>query len=75
MHEHSRIILSQDRHEIYISVAEYDLQWEKYIKGLDTGLHNNAGFMKVAQYGPYMLSVPRDMLETAKIILAIQIRG
>lgn len=30
-----RLLISQDRHELYIIIAEYGEQWKEYVRGLD----------------------------------------
>ncbi|PYH38808.1 uncharacterized protein BO87DRAFT_350287 [Aspergillus neoniger CBS 115656] len=63
-----RLIISQDRHEIYISVAEYD---DNYIDYLQTGQTRNNPFLVMHQYGPWDTLNPDAMDDLGPIILAL----
>ncbi|OXV05752.1 hypothetical protein Egran_06480 [Elaphomyces granulatus] len=66
-----RILLSQDRDEIYISFAEYDNNWETY---LCSGKVANAGFMVVNRFGPWRIGNVSKMRHFAEIILAFSLK-
>lgn len=67
-HVSHRLIISQDRHEIYISVAEYG---NDYIDYLQTGQTHNDPFLVMHQYGPWDTLDPDAMDNLGPIILAI----
>ncbi|PYI00691.1 hypothetical protein BO78DRAFT_437717 [Aspergillus sclerotiicarbonarius CBS 121057] len=67
-----RLIISQDRQQIYISLAEYD---EDYIAYLQTGgIHNNP-FLVMHQFGPWDTNNPNAMAELGPILLALTLKA
>ena len=68
----SRIIISQGRQEIYISVAKYD---DNYIVYLETGKVQNNPFITIHQFGPWSTHSSAAMRELGPIILAISLRA
>ncbi|OJJ47989.1 hypothetical protein ASPZODRAFT_131631 [Penicilliopsis zonata CBS 506.65] len=67
-----RIIISQDRHEIYISIAEYNAD---YINYLQTGDTRNNPFLVVHEFGPWNTNNPASMAELGPILLAISLKA
>ncbi|KAK2793826.1 hypothetical protein FQN50_009973 [Emmonsiellopsis sp. PD_5] len=68
----SRIIISQDRQEIHISVAEYNAD---YINYLQTGDIRNNPFMVIHQFGPWNTNSAAAMSELGPILLAISLNA
>ena len=66
----SRIIISQDRQETYISVAKYN---DDYINYLQTGDVSSDPFMMMYEFGPWNIDSPSAMAELGPIILAISL--
>ncbi|PLN86610.1 hypothetical protein BDW42DRAFT_158119 [Aspergillus taichungensis] len=65
-----RIIISQDRQEIFISVAQYN---DEYIKYLQTGDVSSDPFMVMHEFGPWNTNDDFAMSELGPIILAISL--
>lgn len=45
-----RLLLSQDRHEIYLTIAEYDSNYIDYLRGNQRGL---LSFLAMNEFGPW----------------------
>ncbi|RDW84145.1 uncharacterized protein DSM5745_04471 [Aspergillus mulundensis] len=67
-----RIHVSQDRHEIFIIVAEYD---EAYLAFLRDEKESPDAFMRMRQYGPWNTLDRTDMERVTPILLAIALRA
>ncbi|PLB51480.1 hypothetical protein P170DRAFT_506493 [Aspergillus steynii IBT 23096] len=67
-----RLIISQDRQEIYISVAEHNAD---YINYLQTGDIRNSPFVVIRQFGPWSTNSATAMAELGPILLAISINA
>lgn len=50
-HRLSRVLLSQDRHEIYVTLAEYTKNYVLYLQ--DEVHFKEAGFLRMQVYGPF----------------------
>lgn len=70
-----RIIISQDRHEIYITIAEYDGLYIKYLKDELLPGDDRLALMTMNQYGPWLVDSSRDMERLGEIILALALEG
>lgn len=70
----SRLHISQDRHEIFITFAEYD---ESYIQYLNNTLPSKSPrpFLKMCEFGPWNTMVRSDMEDIGGILLAIALRA
>lgn len=66
------MIISQDRHEIYLTVAEYD---ENYVAYLNENAVEKRPFLIMHQYGPWDTQVSNNMRELGPILLAIALRA
>ncbi|RAK98447.1 uncharacterized protein BO80DRAFT_427291 [Aspergillus ibericus CBS 121593] len=67
-----RLIISQDRQQIYISLAEYN---DDYITYLQTGgVHNNP-FLVMHQFGPWDTNNSSAMAELGPILLALTLKA
>ncbi|KAL4937073.1 hypothetical protein BDV06DRAFT_216164 [Aspergillus oleicola] len=66
-----RIHVSQDRHEIYIIVAEYDERYLKYLGGKD----DSSAFMTMKEYGPWDTGYVVSMKHLGPILVAIALRA
>jgi hypothetical protein len=67
------MIISQDRHEIYLTVAKYD---DEYIKYLSDKSYRNvfpSSFMTMHQFGPWDILDARNMEHLGPILLAISL--
>ncbi|RJE21389.1 hypothetical protein PHISCL_06259 [Aspergillus sclerotialis] len=68
-----RLMLSQDRHEIYIIIGDYDLDYMDYLTNLD---HNTTcqSFLTMNEFGPWGISDAGQVEEIASIILAVTLQ-
>ena len=66
---HSRVLVSQDRHEIYITIANYDDSYARYVAGLS----ETDSFLKMDEYGPFDISEHRHMFYLGRIMLALSL--
>ncbi|KAK2805795.1 hypothetical protein FQN50_006071 [Emmonsiellopsis sp. PD_5] len=69
-----RLLISQDRHEIFLTVAEYD---DDYIKYLEDKNHRSESpsFMTMHQFGPWNTLDANHMKYLGPILLAISLRA
>ncbi|KKK23515.1 hypothetical protein AOCH_004090 [Aspergillus ochraceoroseus] len=69
-----RLHVSQDRHQIFITFAEYDCN---YIQYLDNTLPPNSPrpFLKMHEFGPWNTMIRSDMEIIGSILLAISLRA
>ena len=56
----SRVLLSQDRHEIYVTIAEYARNYALYLQ--ETVKYEEAGFLTMTSYGPFCTNVYSHMV-------------
>lgn len=70
----SRLHVSQDRNEIYITIAEYGQNYLHYLKNtLRRG--QDPGFLTMRQFGPWNTETLTDMTRLGPILLAIALRA
>lgn len=70
----SRVLLSKDGTELYISVSNYDDGWLRYMQGgvvRGPGYLSRAGFANMRRFGPWDICRPNDMRNYALIIIAL----
>jgi hypothetical protein len=65
-----RIIISQDNDEVFVTFAEYDSNWLRYLRN---GTLNLTSVMTMTQYGPWRLDDVTMVRDLAEIILAISL--
>ncbi|KAJ3476320.1 hypothetical protein NLG97_g9168 [Lecanicillium saksenae] len=71
-HDYRRVLISQDRDELYVTVATFSEKYINYIRDRTTDREQRAdrkddtGFLRVQCQGPYHLSNPRHMEEFGK---------
>lgn len=70
----SRLLISQDRHEIYLSFAEYQEEYVKYLTNTQRRKATPA-FLTMHQYGPWDTQNAFHMRDIGKILLAIALRA
>ncbi|KAE8148500.1 hypothetical protein BDV25DRAFT_168393 [Aspergillus avenaceus] len=65
-----RFLLCQNRHEIYLVVADYDADYVDYVTnpGRDSECQS---FLKMNQLGPWSIADPADIMTIATVILAM----
>lgn len=66
--------MSQDRHEIYITVAEYGQNYVKYLEN-ELAEGEKPGFLTIRQFGPWSTKRRDEMEMIAPYLLAISIRA
>ncbi|PLB55575.1 hypothetical protein P170DRAFT_484535 [Aspergillus steynii IBT 23096] len=69
----SRLHVSQDRHEIFITFAEYDKEYIKYLN--DDSDTDDLHFLTLHQFGPWNTTSPARMRDLGKFLLAISLRA
>ncbi|WEW56766.1 hypothetical protein PRK78_002217 [Emydomyces testavorans] len=67
-----RFLVSQNRHEIFLTVAEYDSQYLDYIQ--NPGYDLDPSLMTMFQFGPWNVSKRTHMNEFAAILLAMTLQ-
>ncbi|KAI1170048.1 hypothetical protein F4777DRAFT_570640 [Nemania sp. FL0916] len=65
-----RLLVSQDRHEIYVIIAEFDADYVDYICGHDPA---NLSFLEMQDYGPFETTNSDHMAAFGYLILAFTI--
>lgn len=63
-----RLLVSQDRHEIYLTVASYDQAYIDYVTGKDKT--PGKSILHMLQVGPYTLNHAGQMQRLSRILLA-----
>lgn len=63
-----RILLSQNRHEMFITIANPEEDYSGYIR--QNGPLTPNAFLLMQTYGPWGLTVKEDVRHVAKLILA-----
>ncbi|KAB8200084.1 hypothetical protein BDV34DRAFT_230615 [Aspergillus parasiticus] len=69
-----RVLVSQDRHEIYLTFAEYSEDYVKYLNNT-LGKDESPGFLTLHGFGPWDTDRVGDMKDLGRILLAIALRA
>lgn len=67
-----RVHISQNRHEIFIIIAEYDDKYLSYLKNETSGQNT---FMKMHEFGPWSTQDLNHMRHLTPILVAIMLRA
>ncbi|KAJ3493179.1 hypothetical protein NLG97_g4894 [Lecanicillium saksenae] len=79
--KYHRLMLAQDRHEIFVSVASFIGTYVRYICGemdqaeYEESLTDGEGFLTISQQGPYDAGSWEDMNTIGILILAFSMQG
>ncbi|KAI9696168.1 MAG: hypothetical protein M1820_008236 [Bogoriella megaspora] len=65
--EHMRLLISQDRHEVYLSFAEFDSDYIDYILGQNT---EKLSFLRIREFGPFEVQTAEHMEKLSRLVLA-----
>ncbi|PGH11483.1 hypothetical protein AJ79_04858 [Helicocarpus griseus UAMH5409] len=66
------VILSQDRHEVYLTVPVYDANYIKHLKG-EADADTPRSFLKMTSYGPWSVNNPKSLHNLCGYLLALTI--
>lgn len=73
MSSYNRLLISQDRHEIFLSVATYTSAYVKYLHGdkqyQDGKAQDASSFLKITEYGPWNIEKHGHMKHLAHVIV------
>ncbi|PIG80682.1 hypothetical protein AARAC_007784 [Aspergillus arachidicola] len=69
-----RVLVSQDRHEVYLTFAEYSENYVKYLNNT-LGKDESPGFLTLHGFGPWDTDRAGDMKDLGWILLAIALRA
>ncbi|KAG8406608.1 hypothetical protein J3458_020951 [Metarhizium acridum] len=72
--KHRRLLVSQDRHEIYLNIATFSDDYVDYIRVENLKINDNA-FLTMQEYGPFTVDKVHRMNQVAKILLGVSIQG
>lgn len=69
-------MISQDRDEIYITLARYPPEYVDYLKGRLTPSRPGSPqpFLTLMEYGPWIIESPSHMRHFAEVIIAFCLR-
>lgn len=67
-------MVSQDRHEIYLIIAEYDYDYVEYVRNVP-GSKNKLSLMTLNQIGPFSHVKRSHMARIAHVIVALMLQG
>lgn len=70
----NRVLVSQDRHEIYLTFAEYNANYVKYLNSTMGG-NERREFLTLHAFGPWKITRVSDMQSLGSILLAIAMRA
>ncbi|CAI7631573.1 unnamed protein product [Penicillium glandicola] len=72
----TRFHISQDRHQVFVTVAEYGENYLKYLsENKPSSSEDPSSFLTMNQYGPWDTSKKSSIKEIGTIILAITLRA
>ncbi|PWY86572.1 hypothetical protein BO94DRAFT_624752 [Aspergillus sclerotioniger CBS 115572] len=69
-----RVLVSQDRHEIFLTFADYGFDYVKYLNNT-LGPDEKPGFLTMHQFGPWDTTRGGDMKQLGSILLALALRA
>lgn len=69
--EHSRLHLAQDRHEIYLTIAEYHREYVEYLE--DKDCRSGASFMTMHRFGPFDTLDRNHIQKVGPVLLGISL--
>ncbi|PLB55280.1 hypothetical protein P170DRAFT_505893 [Aspergillus steynii IBT 23096] len=70
-----RFHVSQDRHEIWLSFAEYDREYIKYIEDGSQNPNRPLSFLTMHEFGPFNTLKKEHMAKLGPILLALTLRA
>ncbi|CAG8891060.1 unnamed protein product [Penicillium egyptiacum] len=71
-----RLHISQDRHEVYVTVAKYDERYLNYLDNTHPSSENdNRPFLTIRQYGPWNTLENSHIRDLGLILLAISLQA
>ena len=62
--------MSQDRHEIFLTIASYDDNYIKYLRGEGEESHS---FLEMQEYGPFAINKSDHMYIFGRTMLALSL--
>ncbi|KAL2871167.1 uncharacterized protein BJX67DRAFT_377770 [Aspergillus lucknowensis] len=68
-----RLLISQNRHEIYLVIAEYDAEYIDYVTNPNRD-QKCESFIQMNEFGPWDISNAKDVEDIASIILAVTLQ-
>ncbi|KAF3016273.1 hypothetical protein E8E15_000784 [Penicillium rubens] len=72
----TRFHISQDRHEVFVTVAKYNQEYLDYLNNkLPLSLKGDSSFLTMHQYGPWKTPNKSSVTNLGAIILAITLRA
>jgi hypothetical protein len=66
-------MISQDRHEIFLTIAEYNAAYISYATEID--IRTDESFSHMTQYGPFVVTGRLQMSKLVQNILAFTIQA
>lgn len=70
----SRLLLGQNRHEIYLMFAKPDEKYQAYLNSSEN-VKRDQGFLSIQACGPWWLTEKEDLDELCEILLAIMLQA
>lgn len=67
-----RLLISQDRHEVYLTVDEYNAEYIDYITRKEAELGKT--FLYMTEYGPYNIGDSSEIYRLGRVILAFALQ-
>lgn len=69
------LLISQDEHEIFLTLASFTDVYLKYLEGTRRRLPAQQDLLRMQQYGPWTIDLADDMDHFAKVILAFVLKA
>ena len=66
-------MISQDQHEIWITVGEFSDEYVDFLAGKRKE-HKQSGFLEMREYGPLDVANAGDMQDVGQMLLALSIQ-
>lgn len=68
---HSRLLVSQDRHQIFVTLAQFDSDYVNYIRDNVPGDRpTRLSFLQMKEYGPFGIDSSSHMDALGQLLLA-----
>ncbi|EDN09882.1 predicted protein [Histoplasma mississippiense (nom. inval.)] len=69
------VLLSQDRHQVYLTVAEYDEDYIKFLKEETDPTADEKSFLLITSFGPWNVNSESSVRKLCPILLALTTRA
>ncbi len=69
-----RVLVSQDRHEVYVTCATYTSDYVRYLRNQLSRPPNANLFMTMNEFGPFVIRRPSNLRDLGAVLLALTLK-